>query len=403
MIRLASSIASVSFICTVHAAVGNPGCPPFPQAKPETQQRRTAACNENFEALERSLTAVQRDYEAGKVGENEVFRSYTAFNIPFEVPGFFERWIAKYPGSYPAHVAAARHEVYLGHRARGTELAKDTSREQFAQMSEHFTRAKRLLERSLTLSARPTPSYTYLLQISRHYTSSCREHGFVAAIWYLIVGGPVTPDPCARKLVDRALALDPAARDIRNEYMYSLEPRWGGNIVAMQAFYAESEKSPLDRSALGCLRAPILSLQAKAEERIPDKLRLATEANKLCESVERLRYIIYAQHALRLWGELVPVANRALELEPGQTWTLVRRGVALWQLGRTQEAFPDFLAAAEKGDAFSQNKVGFFYLMGQGVPKNLPAAIQWFQKGAAGGDKDAINNLAKLKTGGHVK
>lgn len=53
-------------------------------------------------------------------------------------------------------------------------------------------------------------------------------------------------------------------------------------------------------------------------------------------------------------------------------------------------------AMADRGDAGSQNYLGFLYATGQSVTKNEKAAFDWFQKAANQGHSEALGNLAMM-------
>ena len=52
--------------------------------------------------------------------------------------------------------------------------------------------------------------------------------------------------------------------------------------------------------------------------------------------------------------------------------------------------------AAEKGNAYAQNNLGYCNERGQGVAKNINIAIEWYKKSAKQNDKNAINALKRL-------
>jgi TPR repeat protein len=52
--------------------------------------------------------------------------------------------------------------------------------------------------------------------------------------------------------------------------------------------------------------------------------------------------------------------------------------------------------AADKGDAYGQLRMGQRYRDGDGVPKDLAKAKEYFAKAAAQGDKQAANSLEQL-------
>ena len=56
--------------------------------------------------------------------------------------------------------------------------------------------------------------------------------------------------------------------------------------------------------------------------------------------------------------------------------------------------FKNNLNWAMQGSAPHQNEVGYLYLKGKGVKKNIPEAMKWFEKSAGNGDCEAQTNLA---------
>lgn len=59
-----------------------------------------------------------------------------------------------------------------------------------------------------------------------------------------------------------------------------------------------------------------------------------------------------------------------------------------------EKCFEGHLALAESGYPLAECQVGYFYLEGLGVEKNLPKAFEWSKKAAEHGDWDAQYNLA---------
>lgn len=81
---------------------------------------------------------------------------------------------------------------------------------------------------------------------------------------------------------------------------------------------------------------------------------------------------------------------------------LARTHVA-WYLetGRAGEqdyrrAFDLYLANAEWGETYSQNKVGYFFELGLGTERSVTDALHWYRLAAADGDADAMYSLGRL-------
>ena len=71
-------------------------------------------------------------------------------------------------------------------------------------------------------------------------------------------------------------------------------------------------------------------------------------------------------------------------------------GVALFQAGEFAAAHQPLELAATAGDLNAQNLLGIQYYLGLGVPRNLQAAREWFQKAARRRHPSAQKNLGLL-------
>ena len=64
-----------------------------------------------------------------------------------------------------------------------------------------------------------------------------------------------------------------------------------------------------------------------------------------------------------------------------------------WNTKRYELCFAGHLKLAEKGYPLAECQVGYFYLEGYGVQKNLTQAFYWTERAAQHGDRDAQFNL----------
>jgi len=71
--------------------------------------------------------------------------------------------------------------------------------------------------------------------------------------------------------------------------------------------------------------------------------------------------------------------------------SLVRSGEA-----DASSVFSSCSGKARDGDAIAQNNLGDFYYYGLGVPKDVPAALEWYRKAALQGESDAILRLGEM-------
>lgn len=60
------------------------------------------------------------------------------------------------------------------------------------------------------------------------------------------------------------------------------------------------------------------------------------------------------------------------------------------------KAFAYFTRAANEGDVFAQNELGYLYAAGKGTPRNYQQALFWYQKAANHGLASAQYNLGLM-------
>jgi TPR repeat protein len=75
-------------------------------------------------------------------------------------------------------------------------------------------------------------------------------------------------------------------------------------------------------------------------------------------------------------------------------WASYDEGVAAYQRGRHDVAFKAFSDAAARGDARAQRSLGLMHERGDGVPRDMAAAAEWYRKAVALGLAGAQFNLA---------
>ena len=88
--------------------------------------------------------------------------------------------------------------------------------------------------------------------------------------------------------------------------------------------------------------------------------------------------------------------------ENGDTASYLRLG-EYWESGmlggapNSRAAFQKYMLAAEAGDAEGMLLVGDFLYDGNGVERNIPAAIEWYEKAAAAGNAIAVNRNVQIR------
>ena len=173
----------------------------------------------SYDALDRLLSAyadsVRRDYRV----EYRLFDAYGAFGVavPAMEP-YLNEWVHKRPNSAAAVLARSAYYRASGWNARGTKLARETTRDQFERMGDFFQRCANDLAVAHRLE--PTSIVVY-----RQMMTIATSQGDIAV---------------SRQMLDQALKIQPNSFILRATHMQNLLPRWGGSYEAMAKFAAES-------------------------------------------------------------------------------------------------------------------------------------------------------------------
>jgi TPR repeat protein len=67
-----------------------------------------------------------------------------------------------------------------------------------------------------------------------------------------------------------------------------------------------------------------------------------------------------------------------------------KKGTAAYKSGDYATALREWKPLAEQGDASAQQKMGWIYAHGRGVPKDYKTAVKWFRLAAKQGDASTI-------------
>jgi TPR repeat protein len=197
-----------------------------------------------------------------------------------------------------------------------------------------------------------------------------------------------------RKLLDRAIAIDPRTFIVREKYMGALQTRWGGSVEEMRAFLNECRRAGLSAAHLRILEGLVVEDEAWTLRYRKGDTRAAVRAYLKAAQLNPLRSCIQcgpiAQAADTLladksYKEAIKLYSEVLSHNPSDTYALSNRAFAEEQLNQWNAAFADFLRAAELGDAYSQDAVARLYLVGTSVPHDRGKAIDWLRKSAAQG------------------
>jgi tetratricopeptide (TPR) repeat protein len=338
--------------------------------------------SDHYELLDHYFSGVQRDYVEGKISDETLRNAFRAFYDTSSVlEPKYDVWVRQYPQSYVARLARGIYYKKMGQARRGTDFIDNTSLMQLAGMELAYHRALADFRASENLDKRPLLTYMHMMDVSS-------QAGDLAA---------------NRAILDAAIRVDPTNFVVRQKYMISLEPRWGGSREQMKGFLEECRNAQLNAATLRRLEAVIVGDQAQAEYDSKNygaatpgyRTALDMGAETICWECAA-----YAASDQKQYADAIKFYSMMLQDSPSDAATLARRAYAYSQL-EDPKALDDFTAAANLGDAYAQNELGKYNLYGVPglVPQNRERAIDWFRKAAAHGDPDGKRNLAAALSG----
>ena len=339
-----------------------------------------------FAELDARMSAVQADWRRGRIDDLALLAAFRPFGDGDPaLAAQYDAWVKAFPKSYVAHLTQGEYEVHVGREARGGGFAASTPSSHFRAMDAANTRATQALRASLALDERPLLSYSLLIDMTRH-------HG---------------DEDYARTLLDAGLRLDPHGYILRLRYMTTLETRWGGSVREMQSFLAECRSAKLEEAKLRTLEAMVERDRAwvadsagkleEAERHDLAAIELAGDGRYLDKAAYSGLFDTagYEEERLKRLDRAAALFVRSTAVLPESGWAWRHLGYCQAKLGLAAESAQAYHRGAELGDSYSQNEWGKLLWFGVApVKADRAAAIPWFEKAAAGGLADAVNNLA---------
>lgn len=198
--------------------------PPAPQSitTEELLALHSALLAEDFPQLDARMTWHQ---DSARLDNSYEIRYAAAFNV-FSTPDpalhpHLDAWVAAEPKSGLARLARGAHSVAMGIEARGTQYATETPAKKMEAMGAWFRIAYQDLQQASEGNAGNVMTRYVFLELGR-YTAR---------------------NEVLRKMLSEGLGENPGSLILREEYAFSLRPRWGGSAEEMDAFADESDSA----------------------------------------------------------------------------------------------------------------------------------------------------------------
>ncbi len=293
------------------------------QPIPNPLELRDLLLAQRFHEVERRLVSYQRDFESGGDTEYLAAAGYGAFATSDPaVAAPLDAWVAAMPDSWAALTARGLYRERTGWLLRGTRLARETGEKRFAGMREQFALAEVDLRAAIGRNPHITPAHAALI-------SMAMATGRMGELEDLLAAG---------------LEAEPASYNIRNTYLGSLEPKWGGSEAAMAAFVEASMKWLHKNPGLKALEAGYRSREIhKYHHRGRYEEARAVLDKILAEWVNASLLVERGLMHFRLRGYDSAMADyrKALGYAPHWPYALQHRARLLARLNRNDEALRD--------------------------------------------------------------
>ena len=291
---------------------------------------------EQFQALEDILTALQREYEAGKKEEwviNRAFHSF-AYSDP-ELLGYLDEWVRREPSSYAALMARGVYSWHLAWLSRGEDSAGATHPMRFAAMQKFSEAARIDVEAAVGLNNRIVKGHQVLMNLAT--INSARIQ-----LWQRYLAGASEA---------------PTANALHIEMLWALQPEWGGFPLAHRAFKLFVTVAAWFKPQLRSVRANIHYQEAQ-ELNWQSQTKLALSLNEAALHLhdaaylrrQRARIHFAANQESAGFSEL----NKAAELHPEDSYVQIALGRVLSSRRRFENALPH-LDDALKTDPYHPN------------------------------------------------
>lgn len=292
-------------------------------------EMRDAFYARDYPKLERFVSEHQARAERDPVAENLLYDIENIFSFTFaRDQEIYDAWLSAHPQSWVAHLARGIYQRKLGWEARGPGYANEVDDRRFEQMETHFDKARDDLRDALRL--KPTLTLAYAGLINMAMASSLRAE--------------------KQAILQEALSHVPTTYLVRDIYLVSLLPQWGGSWAEVDSFteraYALRDQNPLFARLRGFANYHRAMKYRRAEqyEKAIAELNAAIEYDPFWNFYYERGYnrMQMGDYALALEDLDVAIAKRE-----GIEKSLNRRADILMELGKYDQALEDINRAFE--------------------------------------------------------
>ncbi|HLX63795.1 MAG TPA: DUF4034 domain-containing protein [Planctomycetota bacterium] len=183
----------------------------FKLPRPTMQEITDLVLKERFSEFEEKSKELEAQFARDPAYELPLYTLYGALDPSNEeLSAKLDKWVAAHP-SYVSYTARGMYKVNRGYEIRGTDWASNTPREKMAQMSKlHFDARSDAIK---AFTNKPAFPIAYIVEILA-----------------LQSGGGTSGK---KGMYERGIKNAPSSYYIRNAYLHSVLPRWGGSYALM--------------------------------------------------------------------------------------------------------------------------------------------------------------------------
>lgn len=361
----------------------------------------------DFDALEKEIDQLERDYRDKKITPNELVEAILNFStgVKSVVPDY-EAWVKQRPNSYYARLILGIQQFDVAFAERGSAYARNTDPEQFASFERWMQASHDTLLRSLSLSRKPFISEYMLARIwgVRGMPGASSRLADTSSCARILKSSPDAEAAPLPLYYYTCLALkhEPEASRVLRAVIQLDSPRWGGDLARSSALLDHMERDhSMSRAALNYARQMWYAQAADDVVALGNDKRRAADfylkAFQADPKPDRALYLWKAAQNYRKANALddeIKVDEIAVR-DPSVANLFNFDRAVVYDLKGDMRSFMKYMVmTAMNGNDAAQNNVGYFYMVGQrGLPKNLYAARAWLTLAANQGFQHAKDKL----------
>ena len=363
-------------------ACAEPTCTPEQGLAQSRQHARwhKAFLERRFDELDRELEGLLERVRDGRTTDVEADDAFEIFdNAGPDKAVIHEAWIAAKPKSEAASLAYTYALFTKARYLRGGAYANQTSKAQFDAMAAALERADAQWQRTVALASRPTVEALLRLPMLQYMAS----HKAVRAYY------------------DKAIAASPQSVGLRRGMIFTSLPQWGGSLEEMEEIAASGAKLP--EAHRRYLRSYADAWEGRFISNNLDKdleaLPFLEKSLAACPGMYGVaEKIIKIRSKTRGFKEIIPATDAYIARFPGSGYGYNARGWAKGNLGRYEDAYADYMRAAERGYMHAYFILGTFYEMGRApVHRDLRRALDYYEIADKKQDPDAAAKIVALR------